>query len=103
MNRVTEKLRNTHCYLDDILIATVGSAKEHCKLVNNVSKTLNDRGLAIKWEKCKFVTHNIEWLRFKIDAKHNSLSTKIRRNWKFGRTTMYQGHKTANGLNQPIQ
>ena len=69
MNRLTEKLPNTHCYLDDILIATVGSEEEHKKLVINVLKTLDDEGLAIKWEKCTFSIHNIEWLGFKIDAK----------------------------------
>ena len=25
--------------------------------------------MAIKWENCTFLTHNIEWLGFKIDAK----------------------------------
>ena len=50
MGRMTEKLRNTHCNLDDILIATVGSKDEHRKLVINVLKTLDDKGLAIKWE-----------------------------------------------------
>ena len=69
MDRLTEKLPNTHCYLDDILIATVGSEEEHKKLVINVLKSLDDEGLAIKWEKCTFLTHNIEWLGFKIDAK----------------------------------
>ena len=69
MDRLTEKLPNTHCYLDDILMATVGSEDEHKKLVINVLKTLDDEGLAIKWEKSTFLTHNIEWLGFKIDAK----------------------------------
>ena len=69
MDRLTEQLPNTHCYLDDILIATVGSEDEHKKLVINVLKTLDDEGLAIKWEKCTFLTHNIEWLGFKIDVK----------------------------------
>ena len=69
MDRLTEKLPNTHCYLDDILIATVGSEEEHKKLIINVLKTLDDEGLAIKWEKCTFLTHNIEWVGFRIDAK----------------------------------
>ena len=69
MDRMTEKLPNTQCYLNDILIATVGSKDEHQKLVINVLKTLDDEELAIKWEICKYLTHNIEWLGFKIDAK----------------------------------
>ena len=69
MDHLTKKLPNTHCYLDDILTATVGSKDEHRKLVINVLKTLDDEGLAIKLEKCTFLTHNIEWLGLKIDAK----------------------------------
>ena len=42
MNRLTEKLLNSHCYLDEMLIATVGSAKEHCKFFTEVQRTLND-------------------------------------------------------------
>ena len=70
---MTEKLPNTHCYFDDILIATVGSEDEHQKLVVNVLKTLDDEGLGIKWEKCIFLTHKVEWLGFKIDAKGTTL------------------------------
>ena len=54
MDRLTEKLPNTRCYLDDILIAIVGSAKEHCELFSDVLRTLDDKVIAIKWEKCKF-------------------------------------------------
>ena len=60
LDHLTENLLNTHCYLDDILIAAVGSVEEHPKLVINVLKTLDDEGLAIKWEKCTLLTHNIE-------------------------------------------
>ena len=68
MVRLTKKLPNTHCYLDEILIATVVSVEEHRKLVINVVlKQLYDKGLATKWEKCTFITHNIEWLGFKIN------------------------------------
>ena len=68
MDRLTEKLPNTHCYLDDILIATVASVEDHRTLVNNVVKRLDDEGLAIKWAKCTFLTHNIEWLGYKTDT-----------------------------------
>ena len=67
-DRMTEKLPNTHCYLDGMLIATVGSVEEHRKLVIIVFKWLDDKGLAIKWAKCTFSTHNTEWLRFKFGA-----------------------------------
>ena len=69
IDRLTEKLPNTHCYLDDILIVPVGSEDEHRKLVFPVLKTLDDEELDVKWEKCTFLTHNIEWLGFKNVAK----------------------------------
>ena len=69
MDHWTEKVPTLHCFLDDILIAKVGSANEHCKLFADVLRTLEDEEIAINREKFKFLTHNIEWLRFKIDAK----------------------------------
>ena len=54
MDRLTEKITHTHFYLDDILIATVGSEDEQKKLVINVLKTLDVEGLAIKWESAHF-------------------------------------------------
>ena len=42
MDRLTENLLNKHCYLYDILIATIGSAEEHSKLVINDLLTLYD-------------------------------------------------------------
>ena len=42
MDRMTEKLLNTQCYLDDILIANVGTVEEHRRFVINVLKTLDD-------------------------------------------------------------
>ena len=69
MDRFKEKLANTHCELDDILIATVGRAKKEYKIVTEVLKTLHDdRGLAINLGYVSFLTHKLEWLRFKIDA-----------------------------------
>ena len=59
-DHLTENLPNTHCYLDDVSIVTVGSAEEHRKLVINVLKTLDHEGLAINWEKYKL---GESWLR----------------------------------------
>ena len=61
------KIPNTNCYLVDILIATVGTACDHSKLVLTRQKTLDDEALSIKWEKCHFLMHEIEWLGFKIN------------------------------------
>ena len=47
----------------------MSSVVEHRKLVINVLKTLNDKKLGIRWENSTFLTHNIEGLGFKTDAK----------------------------------
>ena len=46
IDRLTEKLPKLHCYLEDILVATVGSVDDHCKISNN-------KGLAITRKKLK--------------------------------------------------
>ena len=51
MDRLTEKLPNTHYYLDETLIATVDSAKDHFKLVSDVLRSLDDERLAINGRK----------------------------------------------------
>ena len=36
-------LKNTHCFLDDIIIVSRGSKEDHLKLVYNFLKKLNDK------------------------------------------------------------
>ena len=36
-------LKNTHCFLDDIIIVSLGSKEDHLKVVYNCSKKLNDK------------------------------------------------------------
>ena len=99
-DRLTEKLSNTHCYLDDILIVTVGSVEDHRKLVINVLKKLDVEGLAITWANCTFLTHNIEWLGFKIDAMRTTpLIHKPVAIRNFKKTTLHKRHNIANGIN----
>ena len=48
MDMLVGKIATTHCYLDDILIATIGTACEHSKIVFKVLKSLDNEGLSIK-------------------------------------------------------
>ena len=84
MDRLTEKLPNNYCYVEEILIATAGSAKEHCKLFTDVQKILYNEGLATNWEKKK-LTHDRECLGFEFDPKGTALlvhKSDAIRNWK---------------------
>ena len=63
------KVANEHCYLEDILLATVGTACDHSKIVSRELKTLDDEALSIEWTKCKFLTEKIERLGFKINNR----------------------------------
>ena len=54
------------CYIDDILIASKGSLNEHKAILTNILNILDNKNLAVKWEKCAFFQKEIEWLFFKI-------------------------------------
>src|ERR1700741_1466531 len=53
---------NVTIYMDDILIATDGSIDEHCKVVAQVLKKLQDNDLFLKPEKCTFHKKEVEYL-----------------------------------------
>ena len=48
MDRTLNHAENTFCFLDDILIVTKGSEKEHEKLIMNVLEKLDIENLALK-------------------------------------------------------
>ena len=50
-------------YMDDILIATKGTLKEHQALVTHVLQKLQDNDLFLKPEKCHFHKKQVEYLR----------------------------------------
>ena len=60
---------NSHCFLDDVLIASVGSLTEHNKLVEETIKAIDDEGLSLKATKCQFSVKEIEWLGYKISKE----------------------------------
>merc|ERR1711894_213141 len=59
-------LKNTFCFLDDILIASRGTKEEHLKLVEACLNKLENENLAIPLRKCKIAVQNIEWLGYQI-------------------------------------
>ena len=59
-------LKNTHCFLDDIIKVSRCSKEDHFKLVYNCLKKLNDVNLRINLPKCHFAKTKIEWLGHKF-------------------------------------
>ena len=55
-------LKNTYCFLDDILIVSKGSLEEHKCFVMNCLKRLEDEYLRINLPKCHFGKLEIDWL-----------------------------------------
>ena len=51
---------------DDILIASKGSLNEHKAILKNILTILDNKNMAVKWEKCAFFQKEIERLGFKI-------------------------------------
>ena len=59
-------LKNTYCFLDDILIVSQGSLEEHKSYVMNCLKQLDDENLRINLPKCHFGKLEIDWLGYHI-------------------------------------
>ena len=66
MDSLLKDILFTNCYIDDILIASKGSLNEHKAILKNISNILDNKNMAVKWEKCAFFENEIEWLGFKI-------------------------------------
>ena len=65
MNSLLKDIPFTNCYIDDILIASKGSLHEHKAILSNILNILDNKNMAVKWEKCAFFQKEIEWLGFK--------------------------------------
>ena len=59
-------LKNTYCFLDNILIVSKGSLEEHKSYVMNCLKRLDDENLRINLPKCHFGKLEIDWLVYHI-------------------------------------
>ena len=56
-------IKNTDCFLDDILIVSTGSNKHY---VLNCLKRLDDENLRVNLPKCHFSKMEIDWLGYHI-------------------------------------
>ena len=78
MDRTLLNLANTFCFLDDILIVSVGSVVEHNKIVEEVLKGILEEGFSLKLSKCEFSKKSIEWLGYFIDRNgYKPLHSKV--------------------------
>ena len=57
-------LKNTYCFLDDILIVSKGSLEEHKSYVMNCLKRFDDENFRINLPKCHFGKLEIDWLGY---------------------------------------
>ena len=66
IDKTLEGIHSKFAFLDDILVITKGSIREHENELDKILKRLDNEGLAINLQKCKFAKNIIEWLGFTI-------------------------------------
>ena len=77
MDSLLKEIPLTNCYIDDIIIASKGTMKEHKATVRKILDTLVKNNIAVNWVYCAFFQKEIEWLGFKIsEARVRSLVGK---------------------------
>ena len=75
MDTILQGIPNTICYLDDILV-TGKNDEEHSRNLEEVLKRLQQNGLRVKSEKCKFLQPSVEYLGYQIDSSGVHTTTK---------------------------
>ncbi|EFQ86320.1 hypothetical protein PTT_18478, partial [Pyrenophora teres f. teres 0-1] len=63
-------------YLDDILVYSKGTLKEHIELVKKVLRKLKNRKLYLQPKKCEFYTQETEFLGFIISTEGVKINPK---------------------------
>ena len=66
MDYTSVGLKNTYCFLDDIIVVSRGSKEDHLKLVYQCLQKLDEDNLRINLPKCHFAKTEIEWLGHKF-------------------------------------
>ncbi len=66
MDRTLENLEGVFAFIDDVLIETKGTEKDHMDKLTNVLERMQKVGMAIKLPKCKSAQNEIEWLGYRI-------------------------------------
>ena len=74
MDTVLQGISSTICYLDDILVT--GKNDEDLRNLEEVLKQLQQNGLRVKLEKCKFMQPSVEYLGHQIDSSGVYTTTK---------------------------
>ena len=54
MDSLLKEIAFTNCYIDDILIASRGSFNEHKAILTKILNILDNKNMAVKWDKCAF-------------------------------------------------
>ncbi|UYV79597.1 K02A2.6-like, partial [Cordylochernes scorpioides] len=77
MDNLFADMSGVACYIDDILVAGKDN-KDHEQKLELVFKRLQEKGLRLNKDKCKFAVNAVEYLGFKIDKKGlHPISSKI--------------------------
>ena len=79
MDSLLKDIPFTNCYIDDILIASKGSLNEHKAILTNILNILDNKNMAVKWEKCAFFQKKNRVARFQdIKLGRETIGGKIR-------------------------
>ncbi|UYV71532.1 K02A2.6-like, partial [Cordylochernes scorpioides] len=77
MDNLFADMSGVACYIDDILVAGKDH-RDHEEKLELVFKRLQEKGLRLNKDKCKFAVNAVEYLGFKIDKKGlHPISSKI--------------------------
>ena len=68
MDQILQGIEKVTCYLDDILI-TGKSDEEHLMNLSDVLQRLQNHGVCLKLEKCRFMEDSVEYLGHRVDSK----------------------------------
>ena len=66
IDKTLEDISSKFAFLDDILVTTKGTIKEHESELDKILQKLDAEALAISLQKCEFAKNTIEWLGFTI-------------------------------------
>ena len=79
MDKLLHKTRNTFAFIEDILIVTKRTKRQHIEKVEEVLTILEEAGIRLKLEKRKTAQTKTEWLGFKLsESGVKQLMRKIR-------------------------
>ena len=68
MDQILQGMEKVTCYLDDILI-TGTSDEEHLMNLSEALQRLQNHGVRLKLEKCRFMEDSVEYLGHRVDSK----------------------------------